>query len=162
MHVREAIAFYEKRKSQYPNVQRFMKKFRQKSGGYIKVAKKNGLCHDKELAEPNQRWHFLVSYCEWDGETSKRKLRGKPFLDIPMSRIYGNKSLVCVELLLWLVEAAGCDIDTLTDDVMQLCDQGANDGKSRRKACDLIRDAYPWSIVEDAILKGALRTVSEQ
>lgn len=65
---------------------------------------------DKTVGEPNQKWHFLVSYCaqcELDGTTAN---------------IF-NRSIICPELWLWLIEDAKDDINITEDDVKKVYEQ---------------------------------------
>ena len=54
--------FLEDKKEHYPFSDEFVEKYQQSSGGYISNAKKAGLVVDKQLHEPNQKWHFFESW----------------------------------------------------------------------------------------------------
>ncbi|HKM04090.1 MAG TPA: L,D-transpeptidase [Lachnospiraceae bacterium] len=58
---------------------------------------------DKSVGEPNQKWHFLVSYCAQYELEDMRKGKSKPTANI------FNRSITCPELWLWLIEVAQDD-----------------------------------------------------
>lgn len=94
--------FLQTRLEHYPLSDEFIERYQQTSGGYIENAKKAGMIVDKQMHEPNQKWHFFESWLypsiedgslTWD-ESAK-------------SRVYSK--LLCPELLLWIYEACGVD-----------------------------------------------------
>lgn len=93
----DLIKFYCEKKEHYPISDEFMKKYQQKSGGYIKFAHDTGHTVSAEQCEPNQKWHLFESYIsrtfEKEGE----------------SVVVCISQLKCPELLLWMAEAAGID-----------------------------------------------------
>jgi hypothetical protein len=91
----EIIEFYKGKKKHYCISDSFVKSgYQQKKGGYIDYAKKT---YSKEV-EPSQKWHFIEAY-------ASKKDRDDKFY-------YGR--LKCPELLLWMAEAAGVDIEKLS------------------------------------------------
>ena len=88
--------------------------YRQKSGGYIDIAKK------KEIKNPSQYWH-LMNYCDMvDGE--------KTF----------GKNVVCGELIFWMAEVSGA---VGKDELMKLVSEiTKGDVNDRKKWNGVIRD----------------------
>lgn len=99
----DLIKFYYDKEKHYPISDEFIKKYQQKSGGYIKFARKTGHTVSAEQCEPNQKWHLFEAYISYrlkvNGGDAKARM-GK---------------LKCPELLLWMAEAAGIDDDIVTE-----------------------------------------------
>ena len=74
-----------------------MKKYQQKSGGYIKFAHDTGHTVSAEQCEPNQKWHLFESYIS------------RTFEEEGENVVVCISQLKCPELLLWMAEAAGID-----------------------------------------------------
>lgn len=115
MRVKDVRRFFkDKEKVPCPLTERLVKAgFQQKSGGYIEIAKKQGLEVDYRKAKPSQYWH-LMNYCEMvDGE--------KTF----------GKNVVCGELIFWMTEVSGAvekdELDKLVDEII------AGDIENRKK-----------------------------
>lgn len=82
--------FKDKKSTPCPLTERLIKAgYQQTSGGYIDLAKKQGLTVDFAKAEPTQYWHLIDEYC--------------PSVD--KEKIF-NKSIVCGELIFWMAEAS--------------------------------------------------------
>ncbi|NCC55181.1 MAG: hypothetical protein EOM11_06840 [Erysipelotrichia bacterium] len=64
---------------------------------------------DKSAGEPNQKWHFLVSYCAQHELEDMQKGESKPTANV------FNRNIICPELWLWLIETAK-DGDIIKDD----------------------------------------------
>lgn len=133
---RELIEFYKTRKEHYCETDKFMKKYRQQKGGYISVALKEGISVDKNLAEPNQKWHLLVSYF---GNKIEKELDNK-------AKCYSY--FRCPELLLWMAESVGYDVREAERVAEDCCEK-----KSRIEACKAIRNLIPWKDIEEHIMK---------
>ena len=59
----------------------------------------------------------------------------------------GGPGLKCPELLLWIAEAAGCDIREAKMEAEKLCEKG-----ERLLACNAIKKIIPWEEIEKHIL----------
>ena len=99
----DLIKFYYDKEKHYPISDEFIKKYQQKSGGYIKFAHDTGHTVSAEQCEPNQKWHLFEAYISYklnkNGGDAKARM-GK---------------LKCPELLLWMAEAAGIDDEIVTE-----------------------------------------------
>lgn len=129
------IAFYSLKEAHYDKSDEFIKKYRQDRGGYISKAKKMGKVINKTQAEPDQKWHLLVSCF---GNESKEKM---------MEEANCYNRFRCPELLLWMAEAAGCDIKEAAIVAEQWCEKG-----DRLKAVKAIRELIPWTDIEKQII----------
>ena len=65
--------------------------YQQSSGGYIQLAKKQGVEVNYKKALPSQYWHLIDEYCN-------SKISSHPF----------TKSIVCGELIFWMAEILDC------------------------------------------------------
>ena len=140
---REVIEFYENKNSHYVLSDEFVKKYQQPRGGYIKYAIELGLTIDKSLAEPNQQWHLLKSYYDQKKEEKKLDLDAKAMCwDLK----WQNGGFICPELLLWMAEAAGCDITEAKKEAEKLCK-----GNKRSQAHEKIKELLPWEMIENKI-----------
>lgn len=99
----DLIKFYCEKNEHYPISDEFMKKYQQKSGGYIKFAHKTGHTVSAEQCEPNQKWHLFESYIS------------RTFEDEGENVVVHIGKLKCPELLLWMAEAAGIDEEIVTE-----------------------------------------------
>jgi len=129
----EIIEFYEGKKKHYCISDSFVKSgYQQKKGGYIDYAKK---AYSKEV-EPSQKWHFIEAY-------ASKKDRDDKFY-------YGR--LKCPELLLWMAEAAGVDIEIIKQaekKAMDVINKG--EPRARNAAGKAIRGTIPWDMLEKQI-----------
>lgn len=57
-----------------------------------------------------------------------------------------NGGLLCPELLLWMAEAAGCDIREAEKEVEILCKEG-----NRKQAHIKIKELITWKMIEEKI-----------
>lgn len=72
--------------------------------------------NDKTVGEPNQQWHFLVSYCaQWELEARRANKKNK-------ANIF-DRRIMCPELWLWLIEAARDNIIINDEDVIKVYEQ---------------------------------------
>lgn len=99
----DLIKFYCEKNEHYPISDEFMKKYQQKSGGYIKFAHKTGHTVSAEQCEPNQKWHLFESYIS------------RTFEEKCENVVVYISQLKCPELLLWMAEAAGIDDEIVTE-----------------------------------------------
>ena len=63
--------------------------YQQAGGGYIDLAKKQGLVVDYKIARPTQYWHLMKEYVP----------------SVPKNKTF-NKSIVCGELIFWMAEVS--------------------------------------------------------
>lgn len=92
MNIRQVYNYFkDKKDAPCPLTERLIKAgYQQTSGGYIDIAKKQGLVVDYSLAEPTQYWHLIEEYC--------------PSVDPDKTF---SKSIVCGELIFWMAEVSG-------------------------------------------------------
>lgn len=100
--MRDIADFLEKKKEHYPLSDEFIERYQQASGGYIDYAKKTGHLVDREMHEPNQKWHFFDSWLYQSIDEGSLTWE-----EDAKSRVYTK--LLCPELLLWIYEA--CEVD---------------------------------------------------
>lgn len=100
--VEQIANFLGTKNAHYPLSDEFIERYQQNSGGYIEYARKLGKVVDKTIHEPDQKWHFLVSW--YDQSVAEDPNFGT--YDAK-SRVYTN--LKCPELLLWIYEACGVE-----------------------------------------------------
>ena len=65
MELKEWMDYLIKQQEHYPVSDEFIKKYQQSPNnhkGYIYYAWETGHIIDRNLAEPNQKWHFFESY----------------------------------------------------------------------------------------------------
>ena len=91
MNIRQVEEFFkDKKDTPCPLTERLIKAgYQQPSGGYINLAKKQGLTIDYTQAEPTQYWHLIEEYC--------------PSVD--KNKTF-SKSIVCGELIFWMAEVS--------------------------------------------------------
>jgi len=145
MELHEFIEFFKDKNEHYKVSDEFatQEKYVQKRGGYIAMARRHGLERNIADAEPNQKWHLLVSYYD-EAEDSKKD-----------ARVCYNR-LFCPELLLWIADAAGIEPKIVTeasDEAKRIIDNGAN-GRVRVTAGAAIRRIVPWEMIEKKIQEG--------
>lgn len=163
---RELIEYFKSCKEHYPKSDDFVKKYQQDKdkapkdyNGYIKKAYNLGMEINAEKAEPNQKWHLLISYYQ----INKIDINDKAYDNNVTIWSMGNKEtgkggsgLKCPELLLWIAEAAGCDITEAKNASEELCKKG-----KRLLACNAIKEKISWQEVQDKILRNNLDNVFE-
>lgn len=136
---REVIEFYKNKDTHYELSDAFVKKYQQPSEQYIQYASSLGREVDKSLAEPNQQWHLLESYY------------GQKTLDLDAKACFWDLrwqkgGFKCPELLLWMAEAAGCNITKAKQEAEKLCDNN-----QRSKAHAKIKELISWEMIENRI-----------
>lgn len=153
MKLKELSKHYEAKEKHYEISDEFVKEGwgqAETSGntGYIAKAKAR-LKKDKtikinpRLAEPNQKWHLLVSYME---ETSP---------ELPAKTAYSK--IICPELLLWMAEAANVEekkIKEAKQAAIKLMKEKRNAGatwRCRNDAGRKIKEIIPWELIEKGI-----------
>ena len=156
MTKRELIEFYQTCEEHYPETDAFIRKYQQNKdrdpqndGGYIRKAFNEGMEINAEKGEPNQKWHFLSSYLEVDKKgIGNADYDKKAFIWSKGNEEtgVGGMGLKCPELLLWLAEAAGCDVKAAREAAEELCERG-----DRLLACNKIKSLIPWSEIEEQI-----------
>lgn len=146
----DVMVFYNGKKEHYPYTDKFIVacEFGQQKGGeYIGFANKTGHIVYKSFAEPNQKWHFLESYC-----IDRIKDKGIGWLEKEPQLWDPKWGLKCPELLLWLVEASGIDTQRVSD----LCDaliKTCTTNEARiSKGTNLIKDTVQWEEIAAIIL----------
>ena len=112
MKIKEVKEFFkDKENTPCPLTERLISAgFKQKSGGYIDIAKKKG------ISNPSQYWH-LMNYCDMvDGE--------KTF----------GRNVVCGELIFWMAEVSGAvSSNELEKLVEEIINGNVNDRKKWNK-----------------------------
>lgn len=142
----DIMFFYNHKKEHYPNTDRFISECefgQQIGGGYMDFARQTGHLIEKNSAEPNQKWHFLESYC-----LNKIKNEGIGWLEKPVNRWVFK----CPELMLWLVEAAGIEpqrVSELCDALIKVC---TTYEARQSEAMKLILEAVSWEEIASIIL----------
>lgn len=101
--------------------------YQQKSGGYIKTAKKNNEVVDYKQALPTQYWHLFHSYFKVGTEnelSSNNKF---------------TKRVVCGELIFWMAEVLDCvdkaELEDLCNEIINNpipCEEGLQYDKNRQ------------------------------
>ena len=100
--VREGLAFYSLCKENYSLTEDYIKqKKHNQRRKYIQYAECVGHSTSNSEGEPNQRFHFLESWA------LRSLLDGTINLDESFYAVVNSK-IKCKELILWMLEAAGC------------------------------------------------------
>lgn len=147
MEISEWIDFLVDKKEHYPISDDFIKNYQQSpnnKNGYVYFAWETGHVINKEIAEPNQKWHFFESYMLIMIAQRRIKIEDKA------ERIY--RKIRCPELLLWIAEAVGVDSEKVENaalDAKIIIDK--EEKLARNKAAQNIKDAIPWKMIEDSI-----------
>ncbi|MCH5180136.1 MAG: hypothetical protein J1F32_02840 [Erysipelotrichales bacterium] len=141
--MRTIADFLETKKEHYPLSDEFIERYQQASGGYIDNAKKAGLLVDREMHEPNQKWHFFDSWLypsiddgslTWDEDAK--------------SRVYTK--LLCPELLLWIYEA--CEVDPVkVRNAKIVAEQGRAANTNVSTIAKNMRACVPWEDLQNTI-----------
>lgn len=147
MKIKEWMGLLADKKEHYPVSDEFIKNYQQSpvnKDGYVFFAWKTGHIICREIAEPNQKWHFFESYM------LIMIAQGKIQLDDDAGKWY--KNLKCPELLLWIAEAVGIDSEIVNEAAKrarEIIDSGIN-GRLRNKAGNEIANKIiPWKMIED-------------
>lgn len=147
MTIRTWMDLLKDKNDHYPISDEFIGTHQQGKTGYMVYAMQVGHPIGKSKAEPNQKWHFFVSYLS-------RRLASKKFSLGDLAELRYNK-LVCPELLLWIAEASGIDREIVKDAAnmaKEMIDTGEN-GYARNKAGVAIRRKIPWEMLEASLTK---------
>lgn len=146
MTIKEWMELLADKKEHYPVSDEFIKSYQQSpvnKNGYVYYAWEIGRVVCREIAEPNQKWHFFKSYISILIE------QGKIQLDDDAEKCY--KKLKCPELLLWIAEAIGIDSEIVNEaarKAREIIDIGTN-GHSRNKAgIEIANRIIPWNMIE--------------
>ncbi len=146
MEMQEFIDFFKDKNAHYKTSDSFASdlRYRQKKGGYIKKAKDMHIEIDIEKAEPNQKWHLLISYYD-------------ELIDCKKDAKNCYNRLLCPELLLWMADAAGIEseiVEKAATKSREVIDSGT-DGRLRNKAGrEITNKIIPWDMIEEKIKKG--------
>lgn len=102
-----AKAYKDKKGIKCPITEKLIKAgYQQRSGGYIKEARENGIEVDYRKGEPNQWWHLIELYCN---KTNPQKVFGR--------------NIVCGEMIFWMAEVIDCvskkELNLLVDKIIQ-------------------------------------------
>ena len=145
--VGDVARYLETRDEHYPLSDEFIEKYQQKSGGYIDNAKKAGLVVDKQLHEPNQKWHFFDS---WIAVSLQDGTLTPELTANARSRIY--TSLQCPELMLWIYEA--CQVSPAkVSAAKKLAEAGKVAGKSTSTIAKDMRGVISWDETAAAVIE---------
>lgn len=136
--VQDFCDYLEDKSEHYPLSDEFIERYQQTSGGYIDNAKKYGIPVDKTIHEPNQKWHFFVSWIE-DGAIDKTQSA--------KSRVYTG--LLCPELLLWIYEAMGVN-PAKVKEAKEVAEKGKVEGTNVSTLAKNMRSVVTW---EDLIVE---------
>ncbi|HEX8932211.1 MAG TPA: hypothetical protein VF810_03595, partial [Patescibacteria group bacterium] len=147
MTIKEWMKLLGDKKEHYPISDEFIKDYQQSpvnKNGYVYFAWETGRVICREIAEPNQKWHFFESYILILIE------QGKIQLDDDAGKCY--KKLKCPELLLWIAEAVGIDSEIVNEaarKAREIIDIDTN-GQLRNKAgIEIANKMIPWYMIED-------------
>lgn len=136
--------FLEDKNEHYPFSDEFVEKYQQEDGGYIDNAKKAGLVVNKQLHEPNQKWHFFESWLYPSIEEGTLSWE-----ESAQSRVYSK--LQCPELLLWIYEA--CEVDpSKVKMAKDKAEEGKMQGLFTSSISKNMRTIVLWDDLKDSIL----------
>ena len=143
--IRDIADYLENKNEHYPMSDEFIERYQQTSGGYIDYAKKTGHMVNKEMHEPNQKWHFFNSWLyqsiddgslTWDADAKKR--------------VYTN--LLCPELLLWIYEATEVDPIKVRN-AKKVAEEGKSAGTNVSTIAKNMRACVAWEDIQVTLLK---------
>lgn len=121
-------------------------KYKRKYNGYIYNAREAIKKGNKEIkinyreAEPNQKWHFFDSYIKGNN------------IDVTQSAKKVYNRLLCPELLLWIIEAAGINkesVQKVYKKAKEIIDIDRTNGYLRNKAGREIRKNITWEMIQE-------------
>ena len=147
MNLNEMVLIYSRKEKHYEISDAFVKEGwgqAETSGntGYIAEVRSNPDIEIlPQLAEPNQKWHFLELYVK---EKSP---------ELPAKAAYSR--IKCPELLLWMAEAAGVDKERVMEaknaaiNVMKEKRKAGSTWRCRTTAGSKIREIIPWEMIEN-------------
>lgn len=147
MTIKEWMKVLIEKNEHYPISDEFVHGYQQGPGknSYIAFALQVGKVIKRDIAEPNQKWHFFESYI------LNLLVDNKMNLECKASKVYSK--LRCPELILWLCEASGVDSITLMEAsacAKEIIDNGS-DNRARNVAGCKIRAMIPWEKIEKAL-----------
>lgn len=128
----EINAYLQDKREHYPFSDEYIEHYQQASGGYIAFARQKGLTVDRQLHEPNQKWHYFISWFKesnnWkETSSAKRAIKG----------------LKCPELLLWIYEACGIE-PAKVKDAKLIAEKGKAAGKNANQIAPLMWEKVTW------------------
>jgi len=138
----DMAAFLETKKEHYPLSDEFVEKYQQEDGGYITNARKAGLVVDKQLHEPNQKWHYFDS---WLYPTIEE---GMSWDESAKTRSYTY--FRCPELLLWIFEASDVDPNKVREAKL-VAEDGKVKDTNEGTICSQMRSIVTWADIEPAV-----------
>lgn len=143
--IQDIADFLENKKEHYPLSDEFIEKYQQTSGGYISYALKTGHLVNKEMHEPNQKWHFFTSWLDQSIDDSSLSWE-----DDAKKRVYNG--LLCPELLLWIFEA--CEVSpTKVRNAYKIAEEGKVNKTNVSTIAKNMRACVPWEDIQENILK---------
>lgn len=141
--MKEIGDYLQTKKEHYPLSDEFIERYQQTSGGYIAYAKKLGVTVNKELHEPNQKWHFFTS---WIGQSLDDGTL--TWEDDAKTRVYTG--LLCPELLLWIYEASSVDPNRVREAKI-VAEQGKVNGTNVSTIAKNMRAIVSWEEIKSNI-----------
>lgn len=138
--------YLKDKREHYPLSDEFIERYQQDSGGYIDFARQLGLTVNKELHEPNQKWHFFTS---WYDELVKTNDISET--ELAKTRVYTG--LYCPELLLWIYEACDAPIEKIKK-AKEVAEKGKVEGLRAVSIAKNMRGFVSWEDLAVNIVKG--------
>lgn len=145
--MKQICDYLQNKREHYPLSDEFIERYQQSSGGYIDYARQLGLTVNKELHEPNQKWHFFTSWYEY-------KLNENTIseTDLAKGKVWSN--LACPELLLWIYEACDAPIEKIKK-AKEVAEKGKVEGLYATTIGKNMRAIVSWEDLAVNIVKGA-------
>ncbi|MGB3161777.1 MAG: hypothetical protein WBA84_11085 [Carnobacterium sp.] len=116
MNIKQVRSYYENKENYpCPLTEKLIKAgYQQAKGhGYMDFAKEQGLEIDYRKGEPNQWWHLIRAYCDFENESNLQPIQIK-----------------CGELLVWMAEIANCCDNSKLRELEELVDKIIASGES--------------------------------
>lgn len=135
--------FLKDKNEHYPLSDEFIEKYQQTGGGYIDLARQLGLTVNKEMHEPNQKWHFFDSWMYPSIEANTLS-----WDESAQNRVYSK--LLCPELLLWIYEASGVD-PAKVKAAKDVAEQGRSEKLQVSSIAKNMRACVPWEDIENNV-----------
>lgn len=144
--MKQICNYLQDKREHYPLSDEFIERYQQDSGGYIDYARQLGLTVNKELHEPNQKWHFFTS---WYDDLVKTNDISET--ELAKTRVYTG--LYCPELLLWIYEACGAPINKIKN-AKEAAEKGKVEGLRAVSIAKNMREFVSWEDLAVNIVKG--------
>lgn len=138
MIYREFIEYCSFQEEKPEHTTKFIKRYQQLNSGngtYLHEAISQGKMIYKCEGEPNQKWHLLESWYEYN----KEEISDKP--------ITAWCGLRCPELLLWIAEVAGQkeNVKKVVEEILNNNIYKENDREARRNMVKYIKKEISWT-----------------